>query len=347
MPRQLQPYAGGRVAPYAVNAGALRSAYAGVQRAYKAYKSYKSRQAPRFAPETVDPGPITSRYDFTTDYRKRRQSKRQRRKSRRKRKWQRRIVNTVRAANIGSSHMLRRSFSADVTAAANTQGTASFTIYGLNGTNNPNLNTTNDMGQFMYDISNADWNNWDSATLTSKMHRIHSFHATMEFNMVNTGESDAFVEVYFIRAKSRQAASWGDPTNVYNVGFLKQGVTTDPNSGNPVGSELTPTELGVTPFQNSLFCRFFTIYKRQKYRISPGAEVSFVHMDRRVRTFTIGGVKPFAWGKGTSGVLIQWQGVAVGGGVPSPAASSAMTFNVTRRYRFKFVRDDQPTDGRD
>ena len=70
-------------------------------------------------------------------------------------------------------------------------------------------------------------------------------------------------------------------------------------------------------------------------------------MDRRVRNFTIGGVKPYAWDKATSGVLVQWQGVAVGGGAPVPAVASAMTFNVTRRYRFKFVRDDQPTDGRD
>ena len=345
MPRVIQEYRGHHhVAPYAYRPGTIRAVVSSGEKAYKAYKAHKARQAPV---ESIDPPPITNRYDFTTDYRKRRQSKRQRRKARRKRKWKRRVVNTVRTANIGSSHMLRRSFSADVTAAANTQGTASFTIYGLNGTNDPNLNTTNDMGQFMYDISNADWNNWDSATLASKIHRIHSFHATMEFNMVNTGTSDAFVEVYFIRARGRQAASWGDPTKVYNVGFLKQGVTTDPNSGNPIGSELTPTELGVTPFQNSLFCRFFTIYKRQKYRISPGAEVSFVHMDRRVRNFTIGGVKPYAWDKATSGVLVQWQGVAVGGGAPAPAVASAMTFNVTRRYRFKFVRDDQPTDGRD
>lgn len=300
----------------------------------------------RTSDESGNSAPLTGHYDYKTDYRKRRLTRRRRRVFRRRRRWRNRIVRTVREATIGSSHILRRSFQPDVTSPNAGSASVAYTMYGLNGTNNPNVNTNNDIGQSMYEMDSSSWSDWESSTLSAENHRVHALHGTMEVTMVNSGTQDALVEVYHIRARRRVEATMGDPNRLYNIGFEKQGPTIEPDSGAQVGAELTPTELGVTPFQNSLFCRHFNIYKRQKFRIPVGGEVSFVKTDRRRRTYTLGGVKPFAWDRNTIGVLVQFQGVAAGGGAPNPAVEAKLTFSVIRRYRFKFTRDDLPTDGR-
>lgn len=332
---------------------ASRSAYTVARRfASGAMKRRRTEQLSRHGRENLSSSaPLTGHYDYKTDYRKRRLSRFQRRVVRRRRKWRRRVVKAVRESTLGSAHIIRRSFAADQNSPDSLSNSVSWTMYGLNGFNNPNLNTTNDIGQSMFEAAGSDWTNWTSTTLASVNHKIHAYHATMEVTIVNSGGNDALVEVYFIRARSREDEAWLSPNNVYNVGFLKQKETREPDTNLQVGTPLTPTELGVTPFQNALFCRKFNIYKRQKFRIpGNGGEVSFIMHDRRARTFTLSRVRQYAWDRAMSGVLVQWNGVAqgstVGGEEPSPALPTTLGFNVTRRYRFKFARDDTPTDGR-
>lgn len=290
--------------------------------------------------------PITGHYDYKTDYRKRRRTRRQRRVFRRRRRWRRKIVRTVRESTLGTAHVVRRSFQSDVTTAAGQTQSGSYTMYGLNGQSNVDYNTTNDMGSVLQAGSGSDWTNWESTTLDAVNHKLYAYHATMEFTMTNTGGVDALVEMYYIRARNRVDSVWSSPDYVFAYGFKKQGNTTEPDTGTAVGTALTPNELGVTPFQNSLFCRMFNIYKRQKFRIPVGGEVSFVLTDRRSRVFSIAGTKQYAWDRGMSGIFFQFQGVAVGGSPSSPAQVAKLTFNCTRRYRLKFARDDNATDAR-
>lgn len=304
----------------------------------------------RSAPQSSSSAPITGHYDFKTDYRKRKLTWKKKRLFRYRRRWRKRVLKTVREGTIGSAHFVRRSFAPDLQTSAGLSRSVSWMLYGLNGTNDPNLNTTNDVGQSTYEVSPTDWSNWTSTSLSAVDHKIHAYHGTMEVSIVNTGGNDAWVEVYYIRARNRQDSDWGSPNNVYNTGFLKQGPTIEPDTENQVGAQLTPTELGVTPFQNALFCRMFNIYKRQKFRVpGNGGEISFVTHDRRPRTYSLSSVKPFAWDRGTSGILVQWQGVAlgsVGAEAATPAAPTTLAFNVTRRYRFKFPAHEAATDGR-
>lgn len=331
---------------------ATRAAYEVTRRlASGAMKRRRMDQGGRFRSPLSSSAPLTGHFDYKTDYRKRRLTRRRRRVIRRRRKWRRRVVKAVRESTLGSAHIIRRSFASDQNSPDGLSNSVSWTLYGLNGFNNPNLNTTNDIGQSMFEAAGPDWTNWTSTTLASVNHKIHAYHGTMEVTIVNAGGNDALVEVYFIRARSREDEAWLSPNNVYNVGFLKQKETREPDTGLQVGTPLTPTELGVTPFQNALFCRKFNIYKRQKFRIpGNGGEVSFVMHDRKPRTYTMSSVRQYAWDRGTSGILVQWQGVALGssaGGEPAtPALPTTLSFNVTRRYRFKFARDDTPTDGR-
>lgn len=327
-----------------------RPAMALARRAVNAARSRMGRSTQSTA-QSSSSAPLTSHFDYKTDYVKRRMTRRRRRIIRRRRKWSRRVVRAVRESTLGSAHIIRRSFAPDQFSSDGLSNSVSWTMYGLNGQNNPNLNTTNDIGQSMFEAAGTDWTNWTSTSLASVNHKIHAYHGTMECTIVNAGGTDALVEVYYIRARSREDEAWQSPNHVYNVGFLKQKETREPDTGLQVGTPLTPTELGVTPFQNALFCRKFNIYKRQKFRIpGNGGEVSFILHDRKPRTYTMSGVRQYAWDRGTSGILVQWQGVAQGGTFgevsPSPALPTVMSFNITRRYRFKFARDDTPTDGR-
>lgn len=332
---------GSYLAPY------IRPTLALARRAATATWKRKMANRSSASADSGSSAPITGEYDYKTDYRRRRIGKRRRRVMRRRRKWKRSVVRAVRDATIGSSHIIRRSFAPDIASAIDESKSISFTMYGLNGTNDPNENTCNDIGQSMYEaVGSADWSNWDSAVFGSRNHKIQSLHGTMEVTMVNTGESDALVEVYHIYARRRVENTYLNPNHIYNTGFIKQDRATEPDTGNIVGVGLTPVELGVTPFQNALFCRNFTITKRQKFRIPAGGEVSFVKKDSRSRIFSLAGTKPFAWDRSLSGILVQFQGVPLGGAVPQSATATKMSFSVIRRYRFKFMRDDLTTDGR-
>ena len=109
-------------------------------------------------------------------------------------------------------------------------------------------------------------------------HKIYTFHATAEYTIRNNSESQvAIVEAYFIRGKRRMPQAYvHNPTDLYNNGFNRQTIAFDPNTGNMFDAQLAANQIGVTPFQNALFCRHLTITRRQKFIIAPGDEVSFV-----------------------------------------------------------------------
>lgn len=317
---------------------------------YRAQKRQRTSESSTYAEQATPSAPLTGRFDYKTDYKKRKLTKRRRLQVKRQKKWANKVLKTVRERAIGTTHILKRTFLPDVASPAAQSNAVCFGLYGLNG-QDTDLNSTHDIGHLMYAMSNTDWNNWETNTgvisaQTARNNKIHSYQGTMEFTMINTGTSDIIAEVYFIRARRTIGEKWKSPTFIYEHGFKKQGSAQDPDVLANIGTDLVHTDLGVTPFQNSLFCRSFNIFKRQKYRIPAGDEVSFVHNDSRYRVFTLGGTKPFAMNQHYSGVLVQWSGVSVAGGVPSTAAPSLLTFTVHRRYRIKMEENDDPTDAR-
>lgn len=295
-------------------------------------------------------GPITAQRDFKTDYRKRRVSRRGRRVMRRRRKWTRRVLRTVREATIGSQHIVRRTFIPSSTTLAGTSSAIAFGMNSLNGyVGNASYPSNNDFGQIMYEaVGNTTWANWENSALVSHDLKIHNMHSTMEMTINNVGEKDAIVEVYYIRSRKRVETSWSDPANIYRAGFRKQDAAQNPDTDdgvpNTIGAELADSDLGVTPFQCALFCRTFTIYKRQKYIIPAGDEVSFTMTDSRPQVYTLGNTKPYCLDKRYRGVLMQFFGKP--SLVPdTPADSVTLAFQSTRRYRIKIDQQGQTRDG--
>jgi len=291
------------------------------------------------------PNMMTAQHDAKTDYSKRRVGKRQRRRMRKRYKRKRRLVNTIRSSNVGTTHIVRRSLCL-LTSGVGVSNSVSYGLYGLNGTGTDTFNTCNDIGEFFKEMDATSWAAVNNSAVQGQNHKIYSYHATAEYTIRNTGDKDVIIEAYYIRGrKGLNYAFAPNPTDAYFGGFNKQALATDPNTGNAFDTQLSATQIGVTPFQNSLWCRYYRVYKRQKFRIEPGAEVSFVLTDRRRRTFTMDQARTYATDRNYNGVLFQQQGPPdATGGVETPAIATAVTYMCSRRYRLKMFRDNLPKD---
>lgn len=295
--------------------------------------------------------PLTGNFDYKTDYARRRLTRRQRFRFRRARRRKMRMVKFVREVNIGSTHVVRRQVGA-YTSAADASGIFSAGLYGLNGTGGE-FNNTNDVAGLFQDIDVSSWGNANNPAVAGPQHRLRYHHATMELTISNTASdpgTDVIAEVYYVRGRRPVPSEFGSPGEFYASTFNKQARGSDPDTGTNLGSgELAATQIGVTPFQNSTFCRHFNIYKRQKFRIPYGNEVNLIIHDRRPRTFNMIHARNNATDSRWHGVVVQFQGPPGPNGANPPLAAIPTQIHVmtVKRYRLKFIRDDEPKDAFD
>lgn len=290
-------------------------------------------------------GVLTGHFDAKTDYKRRRLGKRQRRKRRSRYLRTRRMVRAVRNFDVGSTHLVKMNY-AGLTTAAGVSDAYAFGLYGLNGSTTQ-YNNTSDIAQIFTAIDPTSWAAVNAGATAGVNYRIYASHGTAEYTLRNTSANDAIVEAYFIRGRKPINYAYAmDPVQAYSAAFKKQALAKDPTTGASLSAtELAYTQLGVTPFQAALFCRDFSIYKRQKFVIPAGGDVSFVITDRRPRTFTMAQARTFSTDRNYHGVLFQQFGPPdASGGTPTPALSSSVTYMCTRRYRIKMFRDNLPLD---
>lgn len=293
-------------------------------------------------------GAITGQRYAKTDYRKRRLTKRQRYRARRRWRRKRSFINAVRNADIGTTHILRRSL-CNLTTPSGLSGYVGFGLNSLDGQPGEAFNTHDDIGEVFDELAPASWSAVLDPGVDSDIYKLHQYHATAEYTIRNNNtnpNTEAVVEAYFIYGRKpvdkRLALA---PADVYTAGFKKQAVTKGEEPGQNFEGALVGTQVGVTPFQNALFCRHFKIYKRQKFLIPPGDEVSFVINDRRFRQYSMDRVKGFSTDRNYIGVLFQQQGCpAAGADPPTVAQATALSYLCTRRYRFKLVRQNLVND---
>lgn len=306
--------------------------------AYKRYRSGARKSQPRAVSQNTEP--LTGQYDYKTDYRKKRLSRRVLRKVKRKRRWNRKVVNVVRNANVGSTHIIRRSI-CQLTAASNTSNSVCFGMYGQNGTSTDVFNPTADIGEIFSEIDPSAWAASNIGTTELPLHKIYSMHCTMEFTARNTGTNDALLEVYFIRGTKR-LYSGTNPVDIYSDGFKKAQLASDPNTGNSFDTKLTFATVGTTPFQSPWFCQHYKIYKRQKFRVPQGNEINIVLHDNKPRTFRMDQTRSVSTDRTYHGILIQQQGPPSASGVETYSLPTSVTYSSIRRYRLKMFRDNLP-----
>lgn len=334
--RQIGPYRGG-LSPQQL----LSVVRGGIRAGKSAYKTYqRSRAAPAAAAASSEP--LTGQFDFKTDFKTRRKSKKQQKKAKRRYKRKRKLIGTVRFASIAPTHLVRRSL-VGLNSATSSSGTVSYGMYGINGVSNDTFNTTDDIASIFKQMDATAWANANTPSLASVDHRLYFQHATLEITVRNIGTNDALLEGYFIRGRRPVETPWGSPADCYVSGFNKQANAKDPNTGNAFEGALAATQVGVTPFQCAFFCRNYKMYKRQKFRIPPGNEISIIVNDGRPRSFRMAECSRFATDRRYHGILFQWQGSPDTTSPGTSALPTTLTFMAVRRYRFKMVRDNNTT----
>lgn len=308
------------------------------RQAHRLYQTTQIKHEPRQVTQ-----PLTGQFDFKTDYLKRRVPRRKRKFIRKRRRFNRRIIRTIRNANTGTTHLVRRSvFKKDT--ANNVSGTNGYGLYSFDGFNGNDTNDThNDISEFLKEKDPTGWINWNSGSIPD--YKLWCMHGSMEVTIRNIGSNDAIVEAYYLRGKYPVNAAFADSTGaLYTKGFAVQPTAQDPDTGNLYDGPLSESAIGTTPFQSSLFCRYMRIYKRQKFRIPPGNEINVVlHVGSA--TFSPSQVKGKLLDKRYHGVLFQQQGGPFHDGTnPQAAQSTSLMYMCVRRYRVKFLPNNFPTD---
>lgn len=309
-----------------------------------AYRRYSKRRTTTAKSAQMDSNPLTSQYDYKTDYRKRRISRRGRYRIKRRIRWRKKIVNTVREANTGSTHLLRRSLYT-LTTAPDQANAISYGLYGQNGTGGDTFNSTNDVSEIFREIAPTDWNLVDFPATDSVNRRLYFMHGMMEMTVRNVGEYDAIVEAYFIRGRRTvREGQLYSPANIYFEGFKKAALAADPDTTNPFDTKLSVERIGSTPFQSPMFVQSYKVYKRTKFTIPPGKEISFIVNEPRPRSYWMQTAAMRSTDRSFHGVLFQQYGLPyVEDTTTNLARPTAVTYLSVRRYRMKLLENALPS----
>jgi len=288
--------------------------------------------------------PLTGQFDYKTDYRKRRVNKRLRTVFRKRRRFTRRIMSVVNNYNNGTVHLVRRTVGS-LTTTVDLSDAVSYGLFGLDGNTSGTFNTCDDIKEFLKEKDATSWNNWNTPALAVIPYRLYVKHAIMEHTMRNTGANDAIIEVYYIVGRKVLPAQFGSPSpiDVYSAGFNKQPLAQDPDTGALYDGQLAYNLVGTTPFQCSWFCQNYRIYKRQKFRLPPGNEISIV-IHGRSKWFQVSDTKNRVTDRRYHGVLIQQQGSPLGTGTGSLSQPITVAHLNVRRYTCRFVPNKVPSD---
>lgn len=338
------PYAGalarGFASYYNARYSGKRSALSSGKRTRGRYR-VKSRRRRR----TRESDPLTGQYDYKQDYGKKRETRR----SRGYRRFSRKITKIVRNDMVGTTHIVRRAIATLVTG-VNISDAVCFGLNGMNGISGDTFNPTSDLGNIMYEMDRTSWDNVDTSTLQTKNQRLYVHSCTMEMTLRNTADVDALVEAYFIRGRTRYVRGnvADSPVGLYFSGFNNQGLAENPDgSGTFPDNQLAASTIGVTPWQNQRFCQNYTIVKRIKFRIPPGAEVNHV-IQGPSGVYRDSYVKNTITDRKYYGILYQQQGSpARNSGIDVQAQSCQVTYLSVRRYRVKMLANNLAMDAFD
>lgn len=328
--------------------GAAYASYQGAKQLFRKSRSFtrtktKGRRSS---------GPLTGQFDYKVDYVKRRLGRRGRRRARRTQKWRRKVVRTVQNQMIGTTHIVRQHLDTMTTDRGRSDA-CHFVLNGLNGQPGNGRTACNDIGEMIREMAPTDWLDLENFSALAVNSRLSVLQATMEITVRNNSAEDILLEAYHIRAKKKFTNNvMPSPSQMYWEGFNRQQRAENPENSALMGEQkLNHTIIGVTPFQNQLFTQHWTIYKRTKYRINPGQEISFI-VKGRPSTYRAQDVFSNAFDYRTTGILFQQQGPPAPASTEPPlpataAVASSAEYLAIKRYRIKMLYNNLARDALD
>lgn len=185
---------------------------------------------------------------------------------RRVRKFVRGITRVV--TNMGDMQVLVRSYTATMTATAD--GAQSVLglppMYGCLGSSSVGCN---DVSEIFYSYGGRVNPSWDQKLITKS--------AVLDYKITAASSNpvDMYVDAYYCTARRDiPTALSNNTTGLITQCFSNVGAV----SG---GSQLTMADVGVTPFDNSEFCKLVKITKVRRYKIAAGDSISIQIRDPR------------------------------------------------------------------
>lgn len=328
--------------------GAAYGIYQGAKQMFRKSRSYtKTRTRSRRSS-----GPLTGQFDYKVDYVKRRLGRRGRRRAKRTRKWRRKVVRTVQNQMIGTTHIVRQHLDT-LTTARGQSDSCHFVLNGLNGQPGNGRVACNDIGEMIREMAPSSWVDMENFAVNAVNSRLAVLQATMEITVRNNSNEDILLEAYHIRGKKKFTNNvMPSPSQMYWEGFNRQQRAINPENEAPMGeNRLNHTIIGVTPFQNQLFTQHWTIYKRTKFRINPGQEVSFI-VKGRPSTYRAQDTYSNSFDSRTTGILFQQQGPPAPASTEpplpaTPALPSTAEYLAIKRYRIKMLYNNLARDAQD
>lgn len=225
---------------------------------------------------------------------------------------------------------------------ANATRTTSCTINSINGTTGstgafttgtvwtPGVGITDDIDRIMtQENARAGFGalNFDQLTLM-----IES--VTMDIAIRNVSGTGSLLEVYYITARrdiEDDELNYGSPEQYYIQSFASD------NTEN-VGTTVSDVTLGITPFNASLFCKFFKITKKVRIQLSSG-ESTHIQI-RDARNYKISGAKIRHY-QGEKyrfkGVLIQATGLPTASPALSFTGEQSCVVTTTKVYNYRII----------
>jgi len=260
-------------------------------------------------------GMITEQRDVVNTYRR----KRPNRAALKRWKSFTRKVNAVAHGDLGIQQV-QRAETGSSTAALGAQGYLELALYPVKG---PVKSATNSGLDDIEQMRNA-------SGLTSIPMMFRS--ASMDVTLTNPDTANVLeLDFYYFYPKkvSNNTVSIDTANERIELGF-----TSSAQLGST--SKLSLTTLGVTPFQSSEFCRYFTITETKRIYLQPGASTSFTRRDGRNREINCDLLAPLtsvSYFPGiTQGLLIVFREGPDG---TNASTASVLNWNCQRKYSYK------------
>nr|QKQ15094.1 Cap [Trichosanthes kirilowii geminiviridae] len=286
---------------------------------------------------TIAPGPITSQYDVRTVYRKKRMPRRRRRRYVR---FVRKVQHVAMKATALQTQLIREnkilgqpanltSYCAQLmytgAGAGGLQGTTTGTV-GPKGKTDDLVDMTTD------------------GTLTNNPTAlIHYQSCTMDCTIRNFSPGPVVVEVYHIVARTdvQDNATYHYAENIYELGFAQPTPVNEGTSGTN-RTRISATDIGTTPFNNSLFSRYFMVKKKTKIELGTG-ELSQIQLrDPRNHRMNTNKIRNQVYIPGvTQGYLFQVMGSPNGLNDPSQFTEAHVVgITTTRIYNYHIINSN-------
>lgn len=285
----------------------------------------------------IQPGPITSQYDVRTVYRKRRMPRRRRRRYVR---FARKVQHIAMKATALQTSLIREN--KILAAPANTTSYCAQLMYtgaGAGGNQGNNAGTiaprgkTNDIDDMTAD-----------GTLTNNPTAIlHYQSCVMECTLRNYGATPVVIECYHIVARSdaQDNATYHYAESIYELGFA-QPTTVNESATGTNRTNISATDIGTTPFNNTLFSRYFLVKKKVKIELGAGEITQIQLRDPRNHRLNTNKIRNMVYlPYKTQGYLFQVMGPPqIEDNVVGFTQGSSVSITTTRIYNYHIINSN-------